>query len=153
MTERCDSERSRARRDWTRRTGAILRWQAVASIVDSYLVARPADFPVVASVRLRQQLPEERTPSLDVVVELARRGDSATLLRLTFRGVLGLCLRQPSWSRFELGVLEIRDVSSDQCEGIRFAVKDPENDALSLSCADIQIEQVANDGSAAGRDV
>ena len=88
----------------------------------------------------QQEVLAEQTPSLEVVLDLAQRGDAGDRLRLTFIGVRNLCLRQPPWSLFEIKFLEIRDVSSDQWEGVRYIVKDPENDSISLQCADIKVD-------------
>jgi hypothetical protein len=110
------------------------------SKADRYFAARPAEYPTLATIQLVQHLSADHVPSLDVVLELAHRRDPSRVLRVRFIGVLNLCLRQPNWSLFDLAPLEINDVSSDQCEGIRFRVRESENDALSLLCADIDIE-------------
>jgi hypothetical protein len=117
------------------------------SIIDKYLAASPAELPTVVAVHVQQEALAEQTPSLEVVLDLAQRGVAGDRLRLTFTGVRNLCLRQPSWSLFEIKFLEIRDVSSDQWEGVRFIVNDPENDSISLQCADIKVEVAGRPGN------
>ena len=112
------------------------------TIIDQYLAAKPREFPIVRIFELRQHLPQADVPSLDLVLELGRTDGGARRLRMTFLGVVQLRLVQPSLSAFTIDYLEIADVTARQLEGLRYEVKDAEEDALAFSCREIELEIV-----------
>jgi hypothetical protein len=111
--------------------------------IERYLALTPIKFTVVREVVIRQEALKGETPSLDLTLTLAQRSSVNPSLRLVFRGVRDLQIRQPSLSLFETIDIEITNTSSNQWEDSRYAVKELEEDSLSFICADFEaaIEQ------------
>jgi hypothetical protein len=110
--------------------------------VEAYLAAKPTEFSTVRAIEVRQHEPYGEPPVTDVVLDLAHRTEPERGLRLWFKGVTALSIRQPSMSLFQIAFLEIRDCSQGQWEGVRFAVQDAEEGSLSLRCVDFEQELV-----------
>jgi hypothetical protein len=110
--------------------------------VAAYLAARPTEFSTVRAIEVRQHETDGEPPVTGVVLELGHRTEPNRGLRLAFKGVTGLNIRQPNTSLFQITFLEIRDCSLEQWEGVRFVVQDVEEGSLSLRCSDFEQELI-----------
>jgi hypothetical protein len=104
--------------------------------IASYLALKPVEFNVVRELAIRQHTSPDETPRVDFEVTLLHRTSTQRTLRLLFYGVRDLQVRQPNLSLFQISLLEIRDVSGDQWAGVRYKVRDIEEESVSSLCAD-----------------
>lgn len=100
----------------------------------------PGDFRVVSRIGIVQRIfPEVDTPELTLELDLtSETGNDSRRLALSFTGVRNLRLQQPSWSLFQMTTLQIMSIAEDQWEGLKYKVRDDEEDSVSFTCSDFE---------------
>ncbi len=107
--------------------------------IAEYYALRPLQYPVLRRLEIVQRWEPDETPETRLLVELASRElHDSKLLQLSFGGVRELTIVHPKSSVFEIGHLELTDVTGEQWEGIRFRARDTEDEALAFLCGSFQ---------------
>jgi len=104
-----------------------------AEAINNYYSLHPAAFGIVDVIELRQSPSSDNTPA-ELIMEIQLRHDqNDSRLRLSFADVKQVMIRQPSWSLFQVGLIDIRSIKERQWENINYEVKS-EDDEISFLC-------------------
>ena len=104
-----------------------------AEAIDNYYSLNPAAFGIVGVIELRQLLPPANTPT-ELMMEIELWQDqNDSRLRLSFADVKRVIIRQPPWSLFQVGLIDIRSIRDRQWENINYEVKS-EDEEISFLC-------------------
>lgn len=117
--------------------------------VDEYDVLHPANYPLLASMLVRQT--QNGAEGCRLSVTLVMRGEQSANahLVLKFEGVRELTFTQSEWSQTRLSCVEIRDIRSRGWEQIAYSVTEEEEGLISFICRSFRA-QVCNDDSCTG---
>ena len=105
------------------------------SPIELYRAAKPDRFRILRSLEISQSPPESGSTWQADVRMVLRSLDSEASLVLTFSGVTQLAVL-PQGTPMSMGILSIEDLSDHHWEGIRYRVKDVEQEeTFSCFCA------------------
>jgi hypothetical protein len=111
------------------------------SPIDQYHAAKPTQFRILGGLEVSQSLSRSSSSWQVSVRMILRRVAGTGSLVLTFTGVTELAFR-PQGMPMSMGVLNIEDLSDSHWEGVRYRVKDIEQeDTFSCLCAEFSIDQ------------
>ena len=108
-----------------------------AEAIDNYYSLNPAAFGIVGVIELRQMPSFDNTPPEFMMKIELRNDQNDSRLRLSFADVKQLIIRQPSWSLFQIGLIDIRSIKERQWENINYEVKS-EDDEISFLCSSFE---------------
>ncbi len=110
--------------------------------IDAFNSIYNTNFKVVSKISIVQTTQFDRTPEIDLEVDLQPIQLASKRLRIQFVCVRIMRIVQPSLSLFTVPLLTIKLIDDRQWEGLRYQVKDEEEESLSLVCKDFNYQMI-----------